>query len=145
MKGYKLKGLQSLLKDLDNRFEGMIKEMDLELGKSVITIAADARSRVPVNKGRIARSINTDISKHLQKSVRVSDPIGPYVEFGTGAYVFKATSYSHEADERQYAKLFYVSGKGTTKASPYLFPAVHAETPKLWKELKDCVKRAVTK
>lgn len=113
------------------------------LFKGAINIESRAKRNITDNKavdtGRLRSSIQAKLNKG-QASAEVATNVeyAPYVEFGTGQYVFAnvANSYSFNADDRTYAMEFYKNGKGRMFARPYLFPALEVEAPKILNELK---------
>src|SRR5688500_4218860 len=123
----KTKGLDSVLRNAEKIAKDKAHGIDTELDTAAINIHSDARGRP---KGNLASQIYSDTSKRFSKSVGVGNPIGAYIEFGTGQHVFKGP-YSFTPEEKQFAKQFYVSGKGKTPSHPYMFPSFHEEIPKL--------------
>lgn len=65
--------------------------------------------------------------------VVVDVPYAPYPEFGTGPFVSVPTGLE------EYAREFYVNGKGTSKPQPYLFPAIEAQRAPFYRSLATAV------
>lgn len=93
----------------------------------------DQASRDLVN---IAQSITADKNNDLSWEVVASSPLSAYFEFGTGAYVFDGESWA-DAELREYARTFYVNGKGITKPHPFLFNSFYEERVKLIERIKN--------
>lgn len=72
--------------------------------------------------------------------VQGKSKIPVYVEFGTGT---DAASYvpTLPQEVQDYARQFYVNGKGRIKAQPYLIPAFLRESPIFIKELENILKK----
>lgn len=62
-------------------------------------------------------------------------PLSAYFEFGTGVTVFQGETWIDE-ELRQYARTFYVNGKGTITPHPFLFNNFYEERIKLVEKLK---------
>lgn len=71
----------------------------------------------------------------LQYEVASAFELSAYYEFGTGKYVFNGETWV-DADLREYARNFYVNGKGITKPHPFLFNSFYEERVELIKRLK---------
>jgi HK97 gp10 family phage protein len=84
-------------------------------------IYAEAVANVPVLDGYLRGSGNTSYKDNqLTGTVAFGGnaaPYAPYVEFGTGSGVVIPQGFS------DFAMQFYVNGKGTMRAQPYLIPA----------------------
>lgn len=128
-------GLDKVLRNAEKWAKDKTDKVDRELDTAVQNIAADARSR---SAGSVSGNISADTSQKFRKSVGVNNKIGAYVEFGTGSKVFQGP-YNFTGEERRFARLFYVSGKGKTPSKPYLFPSFHAEIPKLIGRIKKVI------
>jgi len=89
--------------------------------KAAVAIESAAKSEAPVDDGTLRASIHSTHNVSFSK-VRVEADYAAYVEFGTGA---KAEEYlsSQSPELREYARQFFVSGKGRMPAQPFLFPA----------------------
>lgn len=126
------KGLDNVLRNINRSSKEFARKVDNELDVAARNVASEARSRA---KGSIASSIYANTSQEFRKTVGSSNPVAAYYEFGTGQFVFKG-AYTFTPEEKQFAKLFYVSGKGTTKSHAALFPAFHEEIPKLMQRIR---------
>jgi HK97 gp10 family phage protein len=117
----KLKGTPQVL----NRLKRVSSQVTLQTKSSVVRntdqIYAEAVANVPVLDGYLRGSGNTNYSDNqLTGTVAFcgnAAPYAPYVEFGTGSGVNIPQSFN------DFAMQFYVNGKGTMKAQPYLIPA----------------------
>lgn len=116
----KLKGLKSVRGEL----KALRKKADRAMNRGIIKTAHDikdsARASAPVDMGNLKRSIDVETKENT--TFVYADPIlaphAPYVEFGTGDFaVAPAPEYN------EYMREFFVTGKGTTRPQPYLFPA----------------------
>ena len=132
----KIEGLNDVLKKIEQYDKALAEGVDLELTEAAVNIANKARVAAPKgNSGQLAASIGSDVSRKYNKSVFASAPYSAYVEFGTGAKVFKGP-FQFTPSMKAYAREFYISGKGKLPAMPYLFPAYTAEVIELRKRLK---------
>ena len=117
----KIKGTSQVL----NRLKSISKDTELVVKSAVVRntdgIFKDALSAVPIDFGELQRSgIPSYSDNQLTGTVAFGGtpaPYAPYVEFGTGINVSVPEGFS------AYAMQFYVNGKGTMKAQPFLIPA----------------------
>jgi len=117
----KIKGTSQVL----NRLKSISKDTELAVKSAVVRntdgIFKDALSAVPIDFGELERSgIQSYSDNQLTGTVAFGGtpaPYAPYVEFGTGINVSVPEGFS------AYAMQFYVNGKGTMKAQPFLIPA----------------------
>ena len=117
----KIKGTSQVL----NRLKSISKEAELGVKSSVVRntdqIYAEALANVPVLDGYLRGSGNTSyLNNQLTGTVAFGGnaaPYAPYVEFGTGSGVVIPQGFN------DFAMQFYVNGKGTMKAQPFLIPA----------------------
>lgn len=117
----KIKGTSQVL----NRLKSISKDTELAVKSAVVRntdgIFKDALSAVPIDFGELQRSgIPSYSDNQLTGTVAFGGtpaPYAPYVEFGTGINVSVPEGFS------AYAMQFYVNGKGTMKAQPFLIPA----------------------
>lgn len=117
----------------------MAKAVDTELAQGAINVANHARSLAPQGKtGKLKASIFADTSQPFNKTVGSNLWYAPFVEFGTGVNVFK-TNFRFTPEMRDYAKEFFVTGKGFAYPVPYLFPAVEAERKEIVKRIRNKV------
>lgn len=160
----KVKGLGELIDKLikaDKRFEQEVKEivafntgeMELEAirlapspGEDILT-QFGTESQIDIARGRGWRPISQEIGSFESKdglsgTVFVNDGAGliaAYCEFGTGQ---SAKSYLATVPKewRDIASKFYINGKGTIIAQPYLLPAWYKQKIVFLKELEALVK-----
>jgi HK97 gp10 family phage protein len=117
----KIRGTSQVL----NRLKRVSSQATLQTKSAVVRntdqIYAQALSNVPVLDGYLRGSGNTSyLNNQLTGTVAFGGqaaPYAPYVEFGTGSGVNVPQGFS------DYAMQFYVNGKGTMKAQPFLIPA----------------------
>lgn len=117
----KVKGTSQVL----HRLQNISKEAELSVKSSVVRntdqIYAQALSNVPVLDGYLRGSGNTSYKDGQLTGIVAfggnAAPYAPYVEFGTGSGVNVPQGFE------AYAMQFYVNGKGTMKAQPFLIPA----------------------
>ena len=117
----KIKGITSVTA----RFQRLSKQAELSVKSSVVRntdqIYAEAVANVPVLDGYLRGSGNTSyLNNQLTGTVAFGGnaaPYAPYVEFGTGSGVNVPQGFE------AYAMQFYVNGKGTMRAQPFLIPA----------------------
>lgn len=125
------KNLYKAIENIKKKVENVPKMVE----QSCHEIAVRAQSNAPYG---ITVSSNGNV-------IRAEGPLGDtefaaHMEFGTGksAATYIPSHLPQEWDE--YAYTFYVTGKGTRKASPYLFPAFEAERVELIKKIKESFK-----
>ena len=117
----KIKGITSVTA----RFQRLSKQAELQVKSSVVRntdqIDAEAVANVPVLDGYLRGSGNTSYQDNQLTGIVAfggnAAPYAPYVEFGTGSGVVIPQGFN------DFAMQFYVNGKGTMKAQPYLIPA----------------------
>lgn len=112
-----IKGIQKAYRQLQQLKENSRKAMRRGEKKVADKIAADARSNAPVDKGLLIASIGVEQNED-STTVFAGAGYAAYQEFGTGPL----TSIPPGLEE--YAKEFYVNGKGNTPPQPFFFPAV---------------------
>ena len=117
----KIRGITSVTA----RFQRLSKQAELQVKSSVVRntdqIYAEAVANVPVLDGYLRGSGNTSYQDNQLTGIVAfggnAAPYAPYVEFGTGSGVVIPQGFN------DFAMQFYVNGKGTMKAQPYLIPA----------------------
>jgi HK97 gp10 family phage protein len=117
----KIRGTSQVL----NRLKRVSSQATLQTKSAVVRntdqIYAEAVANVPVLDGYLRGSGNTSYLNNQLTGVvafgGTAAPYAPYVEFGTGSGVNVPQGFS------DYAMQFYVNGKGTMKAQPFLIPA----------------------
>lgn len=119
--GLKIKGTSQVL----NRLKRVSSQANLQTKSAVVRntdqIYAQALSNVPVLDGHLRGSGNTSYKDNQLTGIVAfggnAAPYAPYVEFGTGNSVVIPQGFN------DFAMQFYVNGKGTMKAQPFLIPA----------------------
>jgi len=117
----KIRGTSQVL----NRLKRVSSQATLQTKSAVVRstdgIFKDALDAVPVDLGDLrASGIPSYGDNQLTGRVAFGGPpapYAPYVEFGTGSNVSIPEGFG------AYAMQFYVNGKGTMKAQPFLIPA----------------------
>jgi len=117
----KIRGTSQVL----NRLKRVSSQATLQTKSAVVRntdqIYAQAVANVPVLDGYLRGSGNTSYLDNQLTGVVAfggqAAPYAPYVEFGTGINVSIPQGFS------DFAMQFYVNGKGTMKAQPFLIPA----------------------
>ena len=117
----KIRGITSVTA----RFQRLSKQAELQVKSSVVRntdqIYAEAVANVPVLDGYLRGSGNTSYQDNQLTGIVSfggnAAPYAPYVEFGTGSGVVIPQGFN------AFAMQFYVNGKGTMKAQPFLIPA----------------------
>jgi len=124
------------------RFQRLSKQAELQVKSSVVRntdqIYAEAVANVPVLDGYLRGSGNTSYQDGQLTGIVAfggnAAPYAPYVEFGTGSGVVIPQGFS------DFAMQFYVNGKGTMKAQPYLIPAFIKYRKIFLKDMKQIAK-----
>jgi len=117
----KIRGTSQVL----NRLKRVSSQATLQTKSAVVRntdqIYSQAVANVPVLDGYLRGSGNTSYLDNQLTGVVAfggqAAPYAPYVEFGTGINVSIPQGFS------DFAMQFYVNGKGTMKAQPFLIPA----------------------
>ena len=129
------------LKALEDDFA---KEVDDELAAAALEIVRKAKENAPPDYSRLRGAINSEKLSLLRHEVRVSVNYAAYVEFGTGQN-YKNYEPKLPNEWRNIAADFWKSGKGTTRAQPYLYPAVKVVLKDFKKRFKDRLKALLKK
>lgn len=85
---------------------------------------------------RVGQSINYKKVDDLTYEIIAGAATSAYFEFGTGEFVFDGENWV-DGDLREYARNFFVNGKGKTKPHPFLFNSFYEERVELIKRLKE--------
>ena len=117
----KIRGTSQVL----NRLKRVSSQATLQTKSAVVRntdqIYAEAVANVPVQDGHLRGSGNTSYQDNQLTGIVAfggnAAPYAPYVEFGTGSGVVVPEGFN------AFAMQFYVNGKGTMRAQPYLIPA----------------------
>lgn len=121
--------MEKLIRDVRGLEKEIEKQALQELKKICDEILADAVSRVHVLSGDLKRSAFIEAVPNGYK-IGFSIYYAAYEEFGTGGFVSVPQGYEN------YAMTFFVSGNGTNRPHPYLFPAFLARRDKIVNELE---------
>jgi hypothetical protein len=130
-----IQGLGGVLNRIKQYDEALATGVDNILTQAATNVANAAKATVAKDTQALANSIGVDTSVHNSKVVGTDLVYGAYLEFGTGEFVFDA-AFPFTAEQKAYAKQFYVSGKGRLHSKPYLFPALEAEIPKTLQKIR---------
>ena len=140
----KVKGIQAVTKELEKKAKQIENKIVAQVFDSGQEIMAQAdRNKPAYSWGNITIMQGGNKSDKLTFVVQASDlgnePMAAYWEFGTGKnFLENMSGYTRE--QINLAKKFYVDGKGTIKAHPYLFPAYYTERKNFIKEIKKIIK-----
>jgi HK97 gp10 family phage protein len=128
-------------KTVTARFKRLSKQADLQVRSSIQRntdqIFDEALSAVPVDLGDLRGSGNANTQNPYLGIVAFGGdlaPYAPYVEFGTGTNVRIPQGFS------AFAMQYFVNGKGTMKAQPYLIPAFIKYRKIFLKDMKQIAK-----
>jgi len=129
------------LKALENDFAN---EVDDELAAAALEIATKAKENAPVDTGRLRASISSNKLSLLRYEVRAATNYAAYVEFGTGG---EYTKYEPKLTNewKNIAADHWVSGKGTTRPQPYMYPAAKKVLKDFKNKFKDRLKAILKK
>lgn len=104
-------------------------------------IKEDAKSRVPVDTGKLRQSISSQKEEDISYKIYSAEPYAAYMEFGTGGSVDVPKGWEGLA-----AKF---KGKGIKKinlpAQPYMYPAFKAGSKQYVKDLDKALDRLTIK
>jgi len=149
-------GMPALKKKLSSMSTKVRDEIKYQVLDSSTQITMDALTAAPDKlfiKGKSGGEDDLNIKNRLvnvpknkgfaaEIGVQGDSKIPVYVEFGTGS---DAAAYVPTLPQeiQDYARKFYVNGKGTIKKQPYLIPAFLRESPIFIKELEKILKKNV--
>ncbi len=134
----KVRGLSGILRNMNTYSKQLRSDLTLEVFKATTNIEGKAKSRVPVDTGKLKQSIyhKMNYSKAVGE-VGATEDYAPYIEFGTGGNVVVPNGFSDLASQ--------FKGKGKRKINrspkPFLIPAFLEETQNLKEETKRVVKK----
>lgn len=138
MYSVKINGLDDVIKKVESYSKEFATRIDGEVFDGARNIALGARARAPRGKtGALAVSVTYGRLGKYSSFVSVGASYAPFVEFGTGIRVFKSPEFNFTPEIRDYARQFYVNGKGRLFPSPFLFPAYEYEKIQIVKRIKD--------
>lgn len=144
-----------LQQEVSEIIEGTLQDIEMEAirnapgGGDRIRTENGSQSQEQIARGRGWIPINQAISYRMYNKYEGEVAIDPkagdvaiWVEMGTGqsAKFYLATV---EPEWRAYAMLYYINGKGTIIAQPYLLPAFNKYQGEAVKELKELLKNAL--
>lgn len=116
----KIRGTSQVLNRLKRVSSQATLQVKSSIQRNTDQIFAEALSAVPVRDNHLRSSGNANTQNPYLGIVAFGGtpaPYAPYVEFGTGSGVVIPQGFN------AFAMQFYVNGKGTMKAQPYLIPA----------------------
>lgn len=134
----KIKGMEQLLRDLKKMEQNVSKATQKGILKTARLIEADAKAKVPVDKGALQASIGVEQTPTVTY-IFADKPYAAFQEFGTGPLVEIPKGYE------AYAKEFFISGKGTTSAQPFLFPALFKNQETLVPNIEEEIQKVLSK
>ena len=134
-------GLNNVLRKFDKLPERVVTLTKAAVTRNTNEIYAEAVSRVPKNLNKLSGSGKKTITDLTGKVSFGGGGVdyAPYVEFGTGPFA-KSYLASMPKEIKSYAFTFYVNGKGTTEAEPFLIPAYLKYRKVFFKDMKQIVK-----
>jgi HK97 gp10 family phage protein len=134
---FQIKGIRDLLRKVKKMPEAVGDEVDTYLNAKALEIEADAINRAPVDDGFLKGNITSNTGTYLDKTISSNANYSAYVEFGTGPHVRVPPGLE------AFAMQFYVNGKGTTIAQPFLFPAYfkNIRPKKVERDIKRIIER----
>lgn len=133
-----IKGLKELQDKLDGKIDALIKGVDNEIGAFCLEVSAEQKRRVPVDMGLLRSSLHTAKVAPLNWTILSAGPGSSYsgwVEFGTGPYTQIPPGLEEEA------RLFYVNGKGHTRAQPFFFSPFLTKQKELIQNITNLLKK----
>jgi HK97 gp10 family phage protein len=166
-----VKNINKVLKNLE-RFGDKANKMIAEVTEgNASEIMLNARSKAPINKGKLAQSITTEKDNDLNYRVVVGLDYGAYIEFGTGKKVNVPSELKDQASKFKNRKGSFKEGlqsikdwcraKGIEESAaypifisilnngiqpqPYLYPAFVKGRKQYLKDLKDNLKALINK
>lgn len=133
-----IQGLNKALNDLKKFGKDKSDFVSNEIKATAYEIAAEAQQNLTgraVDLGALRGSVRVGTVTKFDATVHVDAYYAAYVEFGTGSYAARYLS-TQPKEIRDYAKQFFVNGKGYMPATPFFFPAVYKHYSKLIERLK---------
>ena len=138
----KVKGIQAVTKELEKKakqIENKIAAQVFDSGQEIIANAESNKPNYSWGNITISRGQSDKFTFVVEATDFGSPAMAAYWEFGTGKnFLENMSGYTRE--QINLAKKFYVDGKGTIKAHPYLFPAYYTERKNFIKEVKKIIK-----
>lgn len=134
----RIKGLGNVRQKLKNLRKKADAAVDKGILKTAHAIKDDARANAPQDQMELVRSIDVEHNPGGTTFVFADAPHAPYQEFGTGGFaVAPSPEYS------DYMHEFFVSGKGTTPRTPFLFPAFFKHRESLVTNVEEELKKTL--
>ncbi len=134
-----LKGADKLIKDLTKLGKEATFLVGAETADAANAIELNAKSKAPVDKGRLRQSITSQKIADLTYRVFTNVDYAPYMEFGTGRLTSVPPALKRLAAQ--------FKGKGIREVNlmpqPFMYPAFIIERPKYIKALKRLLKRLI--
>lgn len=127
----KVSGLDSALRALDFDENTILKLLDdtaNDIAQQAISNVNDSLVGATINVQKIDGGYTVNIGSDFDMSA--------FIEFGTGNYVILEPEYTSE-----YARQWYVNGKGTLRPAPFLMPAYRVGVNRFLVELDKELKR----
>lgn len=147
-----IQGLRQTIFALQQKADGRLKEIDMEMAAGVEQMATTAKSIFPSGNPLIKgqRTVYTKIRATIRSKKNfpynysliagtLIDPMAAYIEFGTGKYFPQYPG--KEAEWQQLASQYYVNGEGFMRPSPYFYPSVRSGLVSLQSNIKQVLKR----
>jgi len=127
-----IKGLNELLKRVENKSVALKEEVDGEIEKFCGDVTLKAKQRAPIDTGSLRQGTDFIRKGDLDFVIFSRVKYAPWIEFGTGGLV------KVPAELQSYAMQF--KGKGVKKINlkprPFFFNSFFEERPKLMVRLK---------
>ena len=143
------------LKKLPLDIQQEIKEVTKDTAEEIKADAFDnLRKNIPHNPGEMIYEASVIIGTSIEAGHSHEGLVGyvhvnagkmaAYIEFGTG---LSAAQYVPTLPPywQKIAREFYINGKGTIKAAPYLYPAYFKHSKDFAEKIKQAVKRGLGK
>lgn len=134
----KISGIDGLNAAINNKIKDLTDGVDREIGAFCSEVSAEQKRRVPVDMGLLRSSLHAAKIAPLDWTILSTGPGSSYsgwTEFGTGPYTQIPPGLEEEA------RLFYVNGKGHTRAQPYFFSPFLEKRKELIQNITNLLKK----
>lgn len=131
-----IEGMDKLLNSLDQLSGEKMDNIEDIVEAGVRDMATEAKLRVPKNLGGLANSISVAHPGRFTFELIVQKFYAPYVNFGTGLYASQFLG-SVEKEWSDYARQFFVNGKGRVKGNGFFTYAVDNHKTKIIEQIKN--------